>query len=80
MILPNKIFSYNESVISKFPIVLKAVKKGPITILDLYKKVNQTMKSTAEFISVLDCLYALNKVNYDDVKGVLTYVTRTDMR
>lgn len=79
MILPNKIFSYSESTISKFPVILTYIKQSPITVWELYKKVKRFVHNTEEFISVLDCLYALNKVNYDYTKGVLTYVDGTDV-
>ena len=74
MLFPNKLCSYNESIISKFPVVLKVIKQEPVTVLDLYRQVVGVMTGVNEFIDVLDCLYALHKIEYDDEKEVLRYV------
>ena len=39
MLLPNKLFSYNESILCKFPVILKELKKQPMGVHDLYQKV-----------------------------------------
>lgn len=74
MLFPNKLCSYNDSILSKFPSVLKVVKKEPISVLDLYHEVIGYMNGANEFIDILDCLYALQKIKYDDENGVLVYV------
>lgn len=74
MLFPNKLCSYNESIISKFPAVLKVIKREPVAVLDLYRQVIGSMTGVNEFIDVLDCLYALHKIEYDDEKEVLRYV------
>jgi hypothetical protein len=76
MLFPDKLFTYSESVISKFPAVLDVIKKQPIKVEDLYISVNKYVSGTAEFLDVLDCLYALGKVDYDVEKEVLRYVER----
>lgn len=74
MLFPNKLCSYNESIISKFPIILRVIKQGPVTVLSLYRQVIGNMTGVNEFIDVLDCLYALRKIEYDDEKEMLRYV------
>lgn len=74
MLLPDKLFSYNESILSKFPTVLKELKKHPMSVHELYQKVIRDLEGVNEFIDVLDCLYALRKIEYDDAKEVLRYV------
>lgn len=74
MLLPNKLFSYNESTLSKFPVVLKELQKQPMTVRDLYGKVIKDLSGVNEYMDVLDCLYALHKIEYDDDEGVLRYV------
>ena len=74
MLFPNKLCSYSESIISKFPVVLKVIKREPVAVLDLYRQVIGSMTGVNEFIDVLDCLYALHKIEYDDEKEVLRYV------
>ena len=39
MKFPNKVISYNESIISKFPIILSKLEKKEYEPLELYKKV-----------------------------------------
>lgn len=75
MLLPNKIFSYNQSIISKFPIVLKELAITPLAISALYLKVNENVPDISEYIEVLDCLYALRKIEYDKEMEVLKYVS-----
>ncbi len=74
MLLPNKLCSYNESVLSKLTVTLKVLEKGPVTVLALYNSVSRYVSGIVEYMDVLDCLYALQKVEYDEKKGVLTYV------
>lgn len=74
MLFPDKLFTYGESVISKFPAVLDVIKIQPIKVKDLYVAVNKDVSGTAEFMDVLDCLYALGKIDYDTKEEVLRYV------
>lgn len=75
MILPDKLFSYNESVLSKFPIVLRELKKSSVNAAELYHAVKNKMADVSEFIEVLDCLYVLGKIEYDSDAEVLRYVS-----
>lgn len=74
MLLPDKLFTYSESVLSKFPLILDIIKKRPIKVKELYVVVNEKVSGTSEFLDVLDCLYALGKVEYDSKEEVLRYV------
>lgn len=74
MLLPNKLYSYNESILSRFPMVLKELKKKPMGVHELYQRVIDKLEGINEFIDILDCLYALHKIKYDDEEGVLRYV------
>ncbi len=74
MLLPNKLYSYNESVLSKLPLILSALKKQPMSVLELYSKVIPKLSGVSEFIDVLDCLYALGKIDYDGKEDELYYV------
>ena len=62
MILPNKLFSYNESTLSKIPLILNALKKET-TPKELLKSVQIP---PLDFLDVLDCLYALNVIDIND--------------
>ena len=74
MLLPNKLFSYNESILCKFRVILKELKKQPMGVHDLYQKVVKNLSGVNEYIDVLDCLYALHKIEYDEKEEVLRYV------
>lgn len=74
MLFPNKLFSYNESILPKLPVVLKELKKQPLGVRELYKKVVRSLDGVNEYIDVLDCLYALHRIEYDEEEGVLRYV------
>lgn len=64
MLLPNKLFSYNQSIISKFPIFMNILDRAQ-TPKELYQSLQNSINSPMEFIDVLDCLYALSKIDID---------------
>ncbi|WP_138187001.1 ABC-three component system middle component 7 [Paenibacillus alvei] len=65
MKFPNKLYTYNESIISKFPIILNAIENDrDFSISDLYSSVISKFRNTSEFLDALDCLYALGKIEY----------------
>ncbi|MBR7084805.1 MAG: hypothetical protein IKI37_06485 [Oscillospiraceae bacterium] len=74
MIFPDKLYSYNESVLSKFPVILKELKKSPANPAKLYHSVQKHFSDVSEFIEALDCLYLLNRIDYDSDAEVLNYV------
>lgn len=74
MRLPSKITSYRESVISKFSPVLSVLQKSDIEIFALYKTTMKYFSSIEEFMNTLDCLFALQKIRYDEEREVLCYV------
>ena len=77
MRLPNKLYSYEKSILSKFPIVLRTLQKADHSVSDLYLAVKADVSDAGEFIEILDCLYALGAMEFDDEKEVLRYVVRT---
>lgn len=74
MLLPNKLFSYEESILSRFPVMLSVLEEKPMRVNELYKKMNDYVESVNDFIEILDCLYALGKIELDGEEGVLKYV------
>ncbi len=74
MLFPNKLFTYSESVISKFPIILSELQQESISAVDLYKHVADRLSGVSEYLDALDCLYALRKIEFDEEKGVLRFV------
>ena len=74
MRLPSKVTSYRNSIIAKFPSVLALLAKESIPPSVLYKKVKSQVEDVGEFVDILDCLYALGKIELDEERGVLRYV------
>lgn len=65
MKFPNKVIPYKESTIAKFPTVLSELEKGDMTPNSLYNKMKKNkVESISEFVEILDCLYALNKIEF----------------
>lgn len=73
MKFPNKVTSYKESTLSKFPYILEKIEDEDLTVEELYKKVKNKMEDIREFLDILDCLYALNKIELNE--GVIHYVS-----
>lgn len=67
MLLPNKMISYSDSVISKFSVVLTELQKKSQNIHELYKKHKKEFESIQNYIEVLTCLFALNKIQIDEI-------------
>lgn len=76
MRLPNKVISFNKSVISKFPLLLAALKHADMPVFDLYNAVHKTTEDVGDFLEILDCLYALGQIEYDAETELLRYVGR----
>lgn len=74
MKFPNKIISYKESILSKFTIILNALKGKDLSLLELYLATKSNFLDMTEFIDAIDCLFALNKIIYKDEMEVLHYV------
>jgi hypothetical protein len=73
MKLPSKVTPYKESTIAKFSVVLELLEKSDMTPQELFAKVRKSkIKDISEFVEVLDCLYAMNKIEIDE--EVLHYV------
>ncbi len=62
MKFPSKVTPYKESIIAKFPVVLGKLEKKDMTPSELYKGVKNKVADIREFMDILDCLYALNKI------------------
>ena len=74
MKFPSKVTSYQESILSKFSIVLSYLEKENIKPSLLYKKIKNKGSDTGEFVEILDCLYALGKIEIVGEEKELHYV------
>lgn len=66
MQFPNKLYSYKESTLSLIPVVLNEIKNNPVPVKELYDRVKPSLKDAIDFISVMDCLYALRAADLND--------------
>lgn len=74
MRFPSKVISYKESTIALFPVVLSQLEKKDLTPSELYKKVKNKVSGVQEYLEILDCLYALDKIELEG--EVIHYVER----
>lgn len=74
MKLPNKVITYNESLISKFPIILTIVKKEDCRVIELYEQIRNRIEDIDDFIDALDCLFALGAIMLNERTRRLHYV------
>ena len=72
MKFPSKVTTYKESSLAIFPVILKQLEKKDMTPSELYKKTKTKVAGIQEFLEILDCLYALNKIELEG--GTLHYV------
>ena len=66
MQLPNKLYSYKQSTLAQVPIVLDVIKNGPVPAVGLYKQIRPLLDDATDFMSVMDCLYALGATDIND--------------
>lgn len=74
MRLPNKVTSYQESILSKLVVLLDVLCNGDVSLIELYSGTQQHFSDISEFIDAIDVLFALNKLEYDQELEVLHYV------
>jgi len=73
MLLPNKFLSLRESVLGEVPTLFRNISRG-ITVIDLYKKTQDSFDCIDHFLYALDILYVTGKINVDFSTRVITNV------
>lgn len=66
MQLPNKLYSYKASTLALIPKVLTELKSGPKEVKDLFLLIRPSLSDATDFLSVMDCLYALRAVDINE--------------
>lgn len=74
MRLPNKVTSYSDSVLGLMCPILDLLSQTNMPVYELYRKTATNYTSIADFLDVLDCLFALNKIDYCEEEGVIRFV------
>ena len=79
MIIPNKVTSYRESIISKLPIILEKLVEKETNIQNLYFEVEKDFLDINEYILPLDVLFVLDSIELDEGKRSIRYVKANNM-
>ncbi|HEM2695184.1 ABC-three component system middle component 7 [Streptococcus agalactiae] len=66
MQLPNKLYSYKNSTLFYLPLVLEEIKNGNNHVVTLFRAISKYLKEPTDFLSIMDCLYALNAIEMSD--------------
>lgn len=74
MRFPSKVTPYQDSILAKYPVVINCLAEQDMKPGDLYKKVKSKVLDIGEFLEILDCLFALGKVEFDREGSALHYV------
>jgi hypothetical protein len=80
MRLPNKVIPYTNSVIALFPDILEALAQQDMSPKELFEITAFRKKDMADFLSALNCLFALGEIELIEEGRVLHYVKRNSMR
>lgn len=76
MRLPSKVTSYANSIIALFPDILEALAEQDRSPKELFELTMSRKNDMADFLSALDCLFALGKIELIEKGRVLRYVKR----
>ena len=66
MQLPIILYSYKASALDLVPKVLTDLISGPIEVKDLFLVMRPSLSDATDFLSVMDCLYALRAVEINE--------------
>ena len=76
MQLPNKLYSYKNSTLSLIPMVMNEIGDKKLPVVDLYKKIRADLNDPTDFMSVMDCLYALRAVELNEEGEVFICISK----
>ncbi len=74
MKIPSKVISYKDSSFSKYSGMLQLLLQREYTPLSLYDELKEMFNGINDYLDALDGLYALRAIEFDEERGVLTYV------
>ena len=79
MKIPSKVISYRESSISRYARVLIRLREREYAPMELYKDMKNVFDGIDDYMDVLDGLYALRAIEYNDNRGTVFYA-ETDIQ
>lgn len=62
----NRLYSYKNSTLALIPTVLNEIKDTLVQLKELYERVRPSLADATDFISVMDCLYALRAADLNN--------------
>lgn len=74
MILPNKLISFQDSILARTVFILNEISIENLSISNLYCKVKNQFEDINQFIITLDVLFTLEKIYYNEEVQVIEYV------
>lgn len=60
--LPNKVVPYSKSLLPQFVVIKRKLLEGPKTIALLWEQCQESFVGIAEFMEVLESLYAIREI------------------
>ncbi|HAF98259.1 MULTISPECIES: ABC-three component system middle component 7 [Paenibacillus] len=80
MIVPNKIISFENSIINRMLIILEMLRINKnYRVADLFVELGPEFEGIDEFIYSLDVLFLLDVIDLDTDSGVIQYVKTDSM-
>lgn len=64
--LPKKLYSYEKSTVALLPRVLDEMENGQVSVGEVYLSMKRSLKNPTDFLSAMDCLYALRAIDMND--------------
>lgn len=76
MILPNKLISFQDCILSKTVYILEEISDSDFSVIRLYEQVEIHFEDINEYMLALDVLYVLGKIKYNEELQAIQYVEK----
>lgn len=76
MILPNKLISFQDCILSKTVYILEEIIDSDFSVIRLYEQVEIHFEDISEYMLALDVLYVLGKIKYNEELQAIQYVEK----
>lgn len=76
MILPNKLISFQDCILSKTVYILEEISDSDFSVIRLYEQVEIHFEDISEYMLALDVLYVLGKIKYNEELQAIQYVEK----
>lgn len=76
MILPNKLISFQDCILSKTVYILEEISDSDFSVIRLYEQVEIHFEDISEYMLALDVLYVLGRIKYNEELQAIQYVEK----